>query len=189
MIKIECEEKDIEDFLCADINKHLSLKLIGRQISTPAGVIDVLAYSKEFDIYFVIELKKNYLNTSAFAQVIRYSNFLNCTLSKGRRVFVPLLIGMHLHEELEKSVFLYKDNCVDKNSFWKVYYTLFNLSPDKGITFNWHNAKQYKYEIDNLSYDSMNYLEKRDDELCDQSYEIYRLKQFIEENGVGNAMV
>ena len=189
MIKIECEEKDIEDFLCADINKHLGLRLIGRQINTPAGIIDVLAYSKDEDVYFVIEIKKNYINASAFAQVIRYSNFLNCTLSKGRRVFIPLLIGNHLHDELERSVFLYRDGYVDKNSFWKTYYTLFNLSADKGITFSWHHYSQYKYEADNLLSNCMNYLEKKDDELCNQSHEIYILKKFIEENGVDNAMV
>jgi hypothetical protein len=191
MIKIECEERDIEDFLCADINKHLGLRLIGRQINTPAGIIDILAYSKDQGVYFVVELKKNYLNAIAFVQVIRYSNYLNCNFSKGKRVFIPMLIGMDLHDELEKSVFLYEEDNVVKTDFWKVYYTLFNFSADHGITFAWHKGNQRQYETDNLlpddyqNYiDGMHYIEKMIDELVDKEHEVNILKRFIEENGV-----
>lgn len=179
MIKIECDEKDIEDFLCVDIGQFLGLKLIKRQLETPAGIIDILAYDSITGVYFVIELKKNRLNTDSFAQVLRYSNYLNCNKSKGKRVFVPLLIGMSLDEQLYKSVFFYESDCIEKRDFGKVYYTLFNYCPKSGITFNWHNAIQYEYEINNLRAEHIGYIESLINAKEDMDFEVYKLNRML----------
>ena len=181
MIKIECDEKEIEDFLCVDIGQFLGLKLIKRQLETPAGVIDILAYDSITGVYFVIELKKNRLNADSLAQVLRYSTYLNCNKSQGKRVFVPLLIGMTIDDQLHKSVFHYEPKCVQKHDFWKVYYTLFNYSPKSGITFNWYNEIQYKYETNNLFSDTVGYVESLYDKIHERDCEIHFLNKKINE--------
>ena len=77
MAKIEFTEKELEDYLCeggrkGNLYKHLGLLFIARQVRTSVGTIDILSYHPISKTYFIIELKKDNLNSDAFFQVEKY---------------------------------------------------------------------------------------------------------------------
>lgn len=148
-LRIEATEKDIEDCIAYDCNGFLGLDFIARQINTPAGIIDVLAKSREQEnVYFVIEIKKDCLNAKSLCQVLRYTAYMNNQKSKdGKRLFIPLLIGQNLTDELIKCVHFY-DGCVDPMN---IYYRIFSACPYKGLSFLYYNNIQREYEREYLS--------------------------------------
>ncbi len=150
-IKIDCTENDIETYLCENMDKHLGLRFVGRQINTQAGIIDVLAKSKDVkELYYVIELKRGVIDAHAYVQVMRYTHFLNSEKSKDfQRVFMPMLIGNSLCPNLEKAVSYY--SCCD---LYKqiVSYRLFGFDMDEGISFAYQNSNQSEYEKNLATY-------------------------------------
>ncbi len=151
MVKLKISESDLEDSISKNCEKLLGLKFIARQIKTPAGIIDILAYDKSSKAYCVIELKNCCLDQKALPQVLRYSNYLNSEKSKGgKRMFISLLIGDDLGDNLIKSVFHF-DGVLSESSYGKVYYTLYDLDVLNGINFSYFDKRQKEYEITHLN--------------------------------------
>jgi RecB family endonuclease NucS len=79
-IKIDATEKDIEDVLCEHMPELLGLRFVGRQIQTPAGIVDILARAPSGHFY-IIELKKGQIyeeaQASNFALFIKLKNKKN----------------------------------------------------------------------------------------------------------------
>lgn len=142
-------EKDIEDLLADDCEHYLGIKFLARQFRTPVGIIDVIAKSCDNPyVYFSIELKKDKIDSTAYCQSLRYSNWLNSELSKGgKRLFIPIVIGSSLAEDLH---FLceYFDaddfNHFNLAVYKDVFYRLFDFCPKTGVSFNFHNSAQEK---------------------------------------------
>lgn len=149
-ITFSATEKEIEDCLAYDCERFLGLKFIGRQISTPAGIVDVLAQSLEDkNVYYVIEVKKDLLDSKALCQVLRYSNYFNDNKNKdGQRIFVPLLVGANLSDDLIKSVYNFGYLAPELG---RVEYTLFSLNVVSGMTFDYRNTAQAEYQSEHLN--------------------------------------
>lgn len=151
-INIQCAEKDIEEYLSKNCKKHLKLRFVSRQIETPAGIIDMLAYDQDNGIWYVIEIKKGCIDSHCLAQILRYSNYMNAKYSKlGKRAFLPLMIGDNLSTDLRMSVFTYKGGWHGKGDFGKIFYTIFQYSLSDGIRFDYHSSPQFEYEQEHLS--------------------------------------
>lgn len=149
-------ERDIEKYLSKNIKKELGLKLVATQVRTPAGILDILAVDPCTKIYYVIELKKDIIDCSSFAQVHKYTTYFNNSKSKlGKRVFVPMLIGNSLHNNISKAV---KLACIDGMDLGNTVYRLYEITMEKGISFDYHNVRQYDYECENL--EDINYHNK-----------------------------
>jgi len=159
-IKIEANEKDIEDILCRHMDEFLGLRYVGRQINTPAGVVDILAKSPEKRVFYIIELKRGEINASAYAQVMRYCHYFNYNKTRcGRRIFAPLLIGDHLAGEMQKNVKIYEQNGEGYSPSCPVpEYTLFQFNPLSGISFSYQSPTQVAY-ADEHFYKQENYIQ------------------------------
>lgn len=187
MIKIQAEEKDIEDILQDYCKEMLGLRFIARQIKTPAGIIDIIARCPETKAYYIIELKKDKLDAYAFCQVMRYAYYLNNDEGinkQGKRFFVPLLIGARISDELIKCVNLYEHGDVSYDRIYRPEYTLFNLDPFKGIRFDYHDSRQKKYQDDNNSYCDVNTFTQESYQIENFDYYIRdsRLQSYINDN-------
>lgn len=137
-IQLQYLEKDIEDLLEEDCEHYLGLKFICRQFRTPVGIIDVIAKHPEMGTYYVIEIKQGRLTPAAYVQVIRYAKWLNSEESKnGKRLFIPLVVGRSLDDELKTICELFdKNNHHSVENVNEVSYRLFNLDPKNGVFFN-----------------------------------------------------
>lgn len=144
-IQINCDEKDIEDFLCTDNNleKHLGLKYINRQVPISKFFMDILAYSKTEKCFYIIELKKGDLNSKAFTQAFKYAKLMALKYKNKHKIKI-LLIGENLNEDLYYCVKNY--NIFDSLTDNYYFYTLFHYSFTNGISFNYHNIQQYKIQ-------------------------------------------
>jgi len=187
-LRIEGTEKDIEDVLCENMKEFLGLRFVARQAQTPAGVIDIIAAAK--DVFYVIELKRDTIDTHAYAQVMRYCNYLNFNKSKnGKRVFAPLLIGEHLSGELYRNVKQFEES----GENFKAYhlhipeYALFQFNPLSGISFSYYSPAQQEY-ADEHFFNQSTYAERENEDLLYKNYkqflEIAELKRKIPEGAV-----
>lgn len=142
-IRFDISEKDVEDVLFYGMKQFLNMTPMVRQFNTPVGIIDVIAKASE-NVYFIIELKKDTLNASAVCQVLRYCRYMNGEHSKdGKRIFLPLIIGKNLHEELFDLVEIFED--AEYKSFCdygRIFYTLYDINPMSGFNFSYFNVKQ-----------------------------------------------
>lgn len=149
MTDISFTENCIEEHLCNKLSEYMDLKVISRQVNCPAGVVDILAYNREYDIYYIIELKRGIVCPFAYVQVNRYAEWFNHNYSKnGKRVFVPLLIGTNLHKDLIKAVKFCNLSPYDIGS---TVYRVFDITIDNGFTMNLINSAQEKYENEHLN--------------------------------------
>lgn len=156
-IEINYLEKDVEDLLAAHTGRYLGAEMVKRQFRTPVGIVDlILSVDVSSRIYLVTEIKKGMLDACAFAQVWRYTKWLNSEFSReGKRIFVPFLIGDSLHTDLHPIVEYYEEGL-----FWefrpgllgRTFYRLFNFDPFTGVGFGFHNKAQAAYR-NNLTYD------------------------------------
>ena len=148
-IEINASDATIEQILKDNCKKFLGLRFVDNQIQTPAGIIDILARHPETGTYFVIELKKDTLDTHALAQVLKYTKIMNANKTGGgKRLFVPLLIGRNLPEELNKCVLHYEPD--DGHSAHDIYYTLYGFDPVRGMSFNYWSIAQEEYASEHL---------------------------------------
>jgi|AKVG01.1.fsa_nt_gi hypothetical protein len=141
MPKIVFTEQELEDYLCSDDNlqRHLGLRFVGRQVRTQAGIIDILAYTKTQERFVIIELKTGLLDSKAFFQLERYVHCFEFT--KGREPF-RLLVGSELSEDLHYSVHLYRKRFCDRFTS----YALYGFDFDTPISFCYYNINQQKIE-------------------------------------------
>lgn len=182
VIKLEYLEKDIEDLLEIDCEHYLGLKFIARQLRTPVGIIDVIARcpNRNRKLYYVIEIKNGPINSAAYVQAVRYANWLNSELSKdGKRLFVPLLIGSTLSEEISTICEYFSHDHNWYEIYRKVFYRVFNFSAKEGVTFTWINNVSSKYHATlKNDFNHINQLWERVDDLEAANY---RLHKAIEE--------
>ncbi len=145
MPTIDFQERELEDFLCEgkNLEKYLGLRFIGRQIKTPNGVLDILAYNKKCKVFVIIELKRDLLDFNAYLQVERYAHYLNMMKcgARGRRVFQRLLVGKTLHSDLSFLVDYYSGHKFSPY-YERVQYRLFSFSFTEAIAFTYFNNKQ-----------------------------------------------
>lgn len=88
-------EKYLEEFLFSnwpntELGKNYDLykneETSGRQVSTDAGIIDLLAISKDQKEFLVIELKRGRASDEVVGQVTRYMGYMETVTSPGQRV-------------------------------------------------------------------------------------------------------
>lgn len=156
-MQIVFTEKELEDFLCQDKNlkKYLGLTFVARQVKIePIGIVDILAFDWDSKSWVIIELKKDLLDASALCQGLSYlnyykstSNYKNYVMTLGCdhnfRKFKLLLIGQNLEQSLHKNI-RYFDKCFCDD--WDIYYTLFDVKFDSGISFSFLNENQENTE-------------------------------------------
>lgn len=147
-IRFDISEKDVEDVLFYGMKQFLNMTPIVRQFNTPVGIIDVIAKASE-NVYFIIELKKDTLNASAVCQVLRYCRYMNGEHSKdGKRIFLPLIIGKNLHEELFDLVeYCEAPECRGLQDYGKIFYTLYDIDPMSGFSFICGDMEQFENEV------------------------------------------
>jgi Endonuclease NucS len=147
-IQLTYLEKDIEDLLEKNCPYYLGLKFITRQFHTPNGIVDVIAkHPENHDIYYVIEIKKDTLDSQALTQVLRYSKWLNSEYSKeGKRLFLPLLIGNSISQEIYQICEYFEpDEHCSLDSYHKILYRAFDFNPYRGVSFEYFGSLQKKY--------------------------------------------
>lgn len=164
-IQLVYAERDVEDLLVEDCQHYLGLKYITRQFRTPVGIVDVIAASPEAKgLYYVIEIKKDVLDTHAYVQATRYCKWLNSELSKGgSRIFLPIIIGNSLNDELYSVCEYFYDVAFhDVSEIGVVFYRLFKFDPKEGVSFEWHSTRQreYKRTLNHRYYHIQNAIEK-----------------------------
>lgn len=143
-ITINCDERDIEDFLCSEdyLKVYLNLKYIDHQVKIDKFFIDILAYNKIEKCFYIIELKKDELNARAFIQALKYLKLMDIRYNHKHK-FKMLLIGRNLNEELYYNVQTY--NMFDDNNY-PFLYTLYDYNFEEGISFNYINIEQKKIQ-------------------------------------------
>jgi hypothetical protein len=143
-ITIQFEEKDLEDYLCECGLEYLELKFIARQVKIDKFFIDILAYSKKEKCFYILELKRNLIDSKAFTQAFKYHTLMTYKYN-GRHKFKTLLIGENLSEDLFYILSFYNSMPwgENKNNF---LYCLFGYDFENGINFNTYNTLQGKIE-------------------------------------------
>lgn len=135
-IQIQCSESDIEQYVFDNLIDYLDLRPLARQYRIPVGIVDILARSRVFPHYYVIEIKKGALDAAAYVQVSRYCAWLNKEYSKyGKRLFFPLLIGEYLDRSLDH-LCDYFDESFCASGVNKVQYRLFGIDLEDGFSLN-----------------------------------------------------
>lgn len=103
-------EKHLEDFLVANWNQTLLAKdydifqeggeLAGRQFQTDAGIIDVLAVSKDRKRLLVVELKRGRTSDVVVGQVLRYMGFVKEQLAEADQTVEGVVIALEDDQKL-----------------------------------------------------------------------------------------
>lgn len=142
-VEVSYAEKDIEDFLCEDKNleKIFDFRFIDRQFKIYDFFIDILAYSRIEHCFYIIELKKDELDSKAYTQLIKYLILMQHKY-KTTHSFKGLLIGKELNDDLHYIVEFYNKYNLSGNRLIK--YNLFNFTLKEGISFNWQNKEERK---------------------------------------------
>lgn len=177
-IQLVYNEKDIEDILVEDCPHFIGLKYIRRQFRIPVGIIDILAKGIENrGTYYVVEIKKGKLDASAFAQVLRYSQWLTSEFSKdGRRAFIPLLIGQELGDDIvHLCEYFEPEEHPGVCYYGRVFYRLFDFCPRSGVTFTWYNNIQRRYRESLVN--GFHPYSRLEMDLSDAQYELYCREQ------------
>ncbi len=97
-------EKHLEDFLVANWSQtELGAKydiftedgeMVGKQYQTDAGIMDILAISKDKKELLVIELKKGMASDAVIGQTLRYMGFATEVLAEGDQQVRGLIIAL-----------------------------------------------------------------------------------------------
>lgn len=105
-------EKYLEEFLFSnwsnmelgkDYDLYKSEETSGRQVSTDAGIIDLLAISKDKSEFLVIELKRGRASDEVVGQVTRYMGYMETVASPGQRV-KGLIIALEDDSRIQHSL-------------------------------------------------------------------------------------
>ena len=143
-ISLSFDEKDIEDFLCEgdNLELYLNLRFVARQVEIFGFRIDILGYNRLDKCFYIIELKKDELNSKAFAQAFKYFRLMNIkyNIKTGEKHrFKILLVGQNLNSELVGVTANYIQ-CSESNATY--LYTLFSYDFADGICFNYRNKEE-----------------------------------------------
>lgn len=105
-------EKYLEEFLFSnwpntELGKNYDLykndETSGRQVITDAGIIDLLAISKDQKEFLVIELKRGRASDEVVGQVTRYMGYMQTVASPGQRV-KGLIIALEDDSRIQHSL-------------------------------------------------------------------------------------
>jgi len=111
-------ERHLEDFLVVNWNKTVFGKkyelieeegdLVSQQYSTPVGLIDILALSRDGKKYLVIELKKGRSSDAVVGQILRYIAWVRENLAKDKQV-KGMVVVLEMDEKLKYALKELKD--------------------------------------------------------------------------------
>lgn len=136
-------EKDIEDYVCANVESVFGseYRYVGRQIDIGVGILDVLLFKECEGELVVVEIKKGEVNSSALSQVMRYMRGLEDYLEESEWCSgkVWSVRGLLLGESLEEGVCTSIRLIDDKVSFWG-YKAKFSIEADES---NWNRNKDH----------------------------------------------
>ena len=139
-------EKEIEDYLVKNINKHFpELKFVAQQFNVDNNYIDLILKDKNTKDYYIVELKRGHINSNAIIQVLTYKKLMEINFSKnGKRRFIPLLIGLHLEESphIYKLLEYFEPDLTQ--SYEKIFYRCFDLTLN-GISFDFRNIGEQNF--------------------------------------------
>ena len=78
-MKIEITEKEVEDIIFeGQLLEERGIKCVKRQVQMGnAGIVDILGYDRNRRCWVIIEIKRDSLNAKAYAQGVRYRNWLS----------------------------------------------------------------------------------------------------------------
>jgi len=165
-IELVYQEKDVEDLLEQDCMGYIGLDFVARQLRTAVGIVDVIAAHPEIEnLKYVIEIKKGALDSSAYTQVLKYTNWLNSEESDGGKIlYLPMLIGTHLTGDLPALCINFDvDEHYTVAFYNQVTYRLFSFDPKKGVCFAWCSTNQLEHQ--KLLVNDHNHLQQI---LCDK---------------------
>lgn len=139
-LELNFAEKDIEDFLCFkdNLQEYLGLKYIKRQFPLYNSFVDVLAYKKEEKCFYIIELKKDKLDSRAFVQALKYYKLFKIKYKNKHNVKI-LLIGRNLEDSLLEVVEYFGSENILNLPF---LYTLYDFTFKEGVSFSWYDRAQ-----------------------------------------------
>lgn len=149
----EIKEVDLENYLIekdekgkTNLEKNYNLRFIANQYKIDKYEIDILAYSKEEKCFYIIELKRNAIDTKAYCQAMKYYNLLSSKYPM--KTFKILLIGDRLEKDLYFNVFDYFYE--QSMSYHNVYYSIYNF--EINYKFNFYDVNQREKEklMDNM---------------------------------------
>jgi len=89
-------ETELESYIIhnwKDIDLGKKLKLVGRQYSTPVGIIDLLCQDRVTADYVIIELKKGKESDKVCGQIQRYMGWVKQNLAKEKNVKGIIITG------------------------------------------------------------------------------------------------
>jgi restriction system protein len=103
-------EKHLEDFLVANWNQTMLAaeyaiyqengELVGQQFQTDAGIIDILAVSKDGTRLLVVELKRGRTTDVVVGQVLRYMGFVKEQLAEPNQTVEGVIIALDDDQKL-----------------------------------------------------------------------------------------
>lgn len=101
-------EKQIEDYLFGNVDWigdqiGAKLELVGRQVSTTVGPMDILCKNKSNGGYVVVELKKGRTGDKVYGQCSRYMGWVKTNLAAGKPV-EGVIIGRTIDDKLRMAV-------------------------------------------------------------------------------------
>lgn len=147
-MEIVFQEKELEDFLCRDGNleEYLGLRFVARQVKTPNGIVDILAYNPDTKSFVIIELKRDQIDLAALVQITRYRHYFQSQRQpkhgmRGRN-FQCLLIGKSLHSDLNFIVEYWES----EHDYGRIFYRLYGIKFDQPLSFCWHSLNQRAIE-------------------------------------------
>lgn len=129
------------------------IKCVQRQVQMgDAGIVDILGWDRRNKTWVIVEIKRDGLDSKAYAQAMRYRSWLNhyldvrsCERRKPYREPYVLLIGSSMSDDL-RFVGDITDN--EDRSAVQSYYLLYNVKPSLWLgQFTMKRADNYKQAL------------------------------------------
>ena len=147
-MKIELLESEVEDVIFeGQLLEKYNIKCVKRQVKLGgAGIVDILGWDRSRKCWVIVELKRDTVCTKAYAQGMRYRNWLDemmdersCGRQRPYNKPYVLLIGQHLADELNFLPSIWRDEV----EYGGCAYDLFKVKPV--LDMGWHSVAQREY--------------------------------------------
>lgn len=134
-MEIKLTEKEVEDYIFEKQGlEQYNIKCVGRQVQMgDAGIVDILGWDRENKTWVIIEIKRDGLDSKAYAQAMRYRSWLSYYMDyrscESRKPFnepYVLMIGTSMSDDL-RFVKDLTDNA--HRSAREAFYLLYNIAP------------------------------------------------------------
>jgi hypothetical protein len=153
-MEIKLLETEVEDYIFeGQLLESYGIKCIKRQVKFGgAGIVDILGWDRFSKRWVIVEIKRDGLDTRAYAQGMRYRSWLSdymdhrsCDRQKPYREPYVLLIGATLHEDLRFLRDIEDDQHRDSRHS---YYAIFNINPKLELgNFSSTHANEYHDDL------------------------------------------